>query len=105
LPMIQRIVARRDGGRSRPRGLVLVPTRELAAQVHRSLATYGASAQVRVAAIFAGVGMGPQIQSLRRGADIVVATPGRLIDHLQRRTIDLSAIEILTVDEADRMLD
>lgn len=106
LPMIQRIVSKRDGGRSRlPRGLVLVPTRELAAQVHRSLATYGAAAQLRVTAIFGGVGMGPQIQSLRRGADIVVATPGRLIDHLQRRTIDLSAIEILTVDEADRMLD
>jgi ATP-dependent RNA helicase RhlE len=106
LPMIERIVARRDRGRSRlPRGLVLVPTRELAAQVHRSLVTYGEPAQIRVAALFGGVGMGPQIQSLRRGVDIVVATPGRLIDHLQRRTIDLSAIEILTVDEADRMLD
>src|SRR5690349_2730413 len=106
LPMIERIVARREGGRSRrPQGLVLVPTRELAAQVHRSLATYGAPAQIRVAAIFGGVGMGPQIQSLRQGTDIVVATPGRLIDHLQRRTIDLSAIEILTLDEADRMLD
>ena len=105
LPMIERI-ARRDGGRSRlPRGLVLVPTRELAAQVHRSLATYGAPAQLRVTAIFGGVGMGAQVQSLKRGADIVVATPGRLIDHLQRRTIDLSAIEILTLDEADRMLD
>ena len=106
LPMIERIVARRDGGRPRlPRGLVLVPTRELAAQVHRSLATYGAPAQLRVTAIFGGVGMGPQIQSLKHGADIVVATPGRLIDHMRRRTVDLSAIEILTVDEADRMLD
>jgi ATP-dependent RNA helicase RhlE len=106
LPMIERIVARRVGGRSRgPRGLVLVPTRELAAQVHRSLATYGAPAQLRVTAVFGGVGMGAQIQSLRHGADIVVATPGRLIDHLQRRTVDLSAIEILTLDEADRMLD
>ena len=104
--MIERIVARRAGGRSRlPRGLVLVPTRELAAQVHRSLATYGAPAQIRVTAIFGGVGMGAQIQSLRQGADIVVATPGRLIDHMQRRTVDLSAIEILTLDEADRMLD
>ena len=106
LPMIQRIVARRAGGRARlPRGLVLVPTRELAAQVHRSLLTYGAPAQIRVTAIFGGVGMGAQIQSLKHGADIVVATPGRLIDHMQRRTIDLSAIEILTLDEADRMLD
>jgi len=106
LPMIERIVARRDRRRPRlPRALVLVPTRELAAQVHRSLATYAAPAQLRVTAIFGGVGMGPQIQSLTHGADIVVATPGRLIDHLQRRTIDLSAIEILTLDEADRMLD
>ena len=106
LPMIQRIVAGRDRGRARrPRALVLVPTRELAAQVHRSLATYGAPAQLRVTAIFGGVGMGPQIQSLKQGADIVVATPGRLIDHLQRRTVDLSGVEILTLDEADRMLD
>jgi ATP-dependent RNA helicase RhlE len=82
-----------------------VPTRELAAQVHRSLSTYGAPAQLRVTAIFGGVGMGAQIQSLRNGADIIVATPGRLIDHMQRRTVDLSAIEILTLDEADRMLD
>jgi len=106
LPMIERIVAGRDGARPRlPRGLVLVPTRELAAQVHRSLARYGAPAQLRVTAVFGGVGMGAQIQSLKHGADIVVATPGRLIDHMQRRTIDLSAIEILTLDEADRMLD
>ena len=103
LPMIQRLAGRRDG--RKPRGLVLVPTRELAAQVHRSLSTYGAPAQLRVTAIFGGVGMGAQIQSLKHGADIVVATPGRLIDHLQRRTVDLSAIEILTLDEADRMLD
>jgi ATP-dependent RNA helicase RhlE len=106
LPMIERIVARRDGRSSRlPRGLVLVPTRELADQVQRSLSTYGAPVQLRVTAIFGGVGMGAQIQSLRRGADVVVATPGRLIDHLQRRTVDLSAIDILVLDEADRMLD
>jgi ATP-dependent RNA helicase RhlE len=106
LPMIQRIVAARGGAnRHRPRGLVLVPTRELAAQVQRSLSTYSASARLRVASVFGGVGMGGQIQSLKHGADIIVATPGRLIDHLQRRTVDLSAIEILTLDEADRMLD
>ncbi|HKT80731.1 MAG TPA: DEAD/DEAH box helicase [Vicinamibacterales bacterium] len=106
LPMIERIVALRDARRTRlPRGLVLVPTRELAAQVHRSLTTYAAPARVNVAVVFGGVGMGGQIQSLRRGAEIVVATPGRLIDHMQRRTVDLSAIEILTLDEADRMLD
>jgi ATP-dependent RNA helicase RhlE len=106
LPMIERIVALRTRGERRAlRGLVLVPTRELAAQVHRSLATYGAPEQLRVAAIFGGVSMGPQIQSLKHGADIVVATPGRLIDHLQRSTVNLSAIDILTLDEADRMLD
>ena len=106
LPMIQRIVAGRDGRPRRlPQGLVLVPTRELALQVHRSLGTYGAPVQLRVIALFGGVGLGPQIQSLRRGTDIVVATPGRLLDHIQRRTVDLSAIEMLTVDEADRMLD
>src|SRR5262245_44424768 len=106
LPMIERLAAGRDRGRPRrPRGLVLVPTRELAAQVHRSLATYGAPAGLRVTAIFGGVGMGAQIHALRQGADIVVATPGRLIDHLERRTVELSAIEILTVDEGDRMLD
>ncbi len=106
LPMIERTIARRGAGRSRlPQGLVLVPTRELAVQVHRSLATYGAPVQLRVTAIFGGVGMGGQIHALRHGTDLVVATPGRLIDHMQRRTIDLSAIEVLTLDEADRMLD
>jgi len=106
LPIIERLAAHRSGGRPRaPRGLVLVPTRELAAQVTRSLATYGAPAQIRVTAVFGGVGMGGQIQALKHGADIVVATPGRLIDHMQRVTIDLSQIDVLTVDEADRMLD
>jgi len=106
LPMIERLIARQDhSGSRRPRGLVLVPTRELAAQVHQSLSTYGAPVQLRVTAIFGGVGMGAQIQALKRGVDIVVATPGRLVDHMQRRTIDLSAIEVLTLDEADRMLD
>jgi len=106
LPMIERLGVRRAAGRSRrPRGLVLVPTRELAAQVHRSLSTYGAPAQLRVTTVFGGVSMGSQIQALKQGVDIVVATPGRLIDHMQRRTVDLSAIEILTLDEADRMLD
>jgi ATP-dependent RNA helicase RhlE len=105
LPMIERFLARPAGaGRRTLRGLVLVPTRELALQVHRALSTYGLG-QLRVTAIFGGVGMGPQVQALRQGTDIVVATPGRLIDHLQRRTLDLSGIEVLTLDEADRMLD
>ena len=104
LPMIERLIARPPAGRPKARALVLVPTRELAAQVQHALASYAPS-RVRVVAIFGGVSMGGQIQALQRGADIIVATPGRLIDHLQRRTVDLSAIEVLTLDEADRMLD
>jgi ATP-dependent RNA helicase RhlE len=107
LPMIDRLVG--SGRPSRkpgtPRGLVLVPTRELAMQVHTSLTTYGAGARVRTVVLFGGVPIGGQIRALRQGVDIVVATPGRLLDHMQQRTIDLSAVEILTLDEADRMLD
>jgi ATP-dependent RNA helicase RhlE len=107
LPMIERLLVR---GRRRPaartmRGLVLVPTRELALQVQRALATYGAPVNASVAAIVGGVAMRPQVDALRRGVDIVVATPGRLIDHMQQRTADLSGVEILTLDEADRLLD
>jgi ATP-dependent RNA helicase RhlE len=108
LPMIDRLLVRggRRGTASRkPRGLVLVPTRELAVQVHASLVSYGAPVRLRVAAIYGGVGIRPQIQALQRGIDIVVATPGRLLDHIQQRTLDLSGVEILTLDEADRMLD
>jgi len=106
LPMIERLRAPdASTGRLTPRGLVLVPTRELAVQVYQALSAYAAPTRLRVIAIFGGVGMTGQVQALRRGADIVVATPGRLIDHMQRRTIDLSAIEVLTLDEADRMLD
>src|SRR5262249_48850925 len=72
---------------------------------HQALATYGAPVGLRVISIFGGVAMGPQTRALKQGTDIVVATPGRLIDHLERRTIDLTAIEMLTLDEADRMLD
>ncbi len=105
LPMIERLLVRGGAPRRVPRGLVLVPTRELALQVHRALATYGMTVRMRVTPVFGGVSMGGQIQALKQGTDIVVATPGRLIDHVQRRTVDLSAIEILTLDEADRMLD
>ena len=107
LPMIERLLIgdRRPARPGRPRGLVLVPTRELAIQVHNSLASYGAAVNVRTLAVFGGVPMGAQVSALRQGVDIVVATPGRLIDHMQRRTVDLSAIDILTLDEADRMLD
>ena len=106
LPMIDRLLARvPGGGRIKPRGLVLVPTRELAVQVHQALVSYAAPVQMRVTVIYGGVSMSRQIDSLKRGTDIIVATPGRLIDHLQRRTVDLSAVEVLTLDEADRMLD
>jgi ATP-dependent RNA helicase RhlE len=103
LPTIERLLTR--GGTRAPRALVLVPTRELAVQVHEALSAYAAPTRLRVAAIFGGVAIGGQIQALRRGTDIIVATPGRLIDHLERRTVDLSAVEVLTLDEADRMLD
>jgi ATP-dependent RNA helicase RhlE len=106
LPMIERLVRGERRAKTRaPLGLVLVPTRELAVQVQHALATYGAAVRLRVTPIFGGVGMAPQLKALRNGVDIVVATPGRLIDHLQRRTVDLSSIEILVLDEADRMLD
>ena len=107
LPMIERLILRstRHASTRAPRGLVLVPTRELALQVERALATYGSPLRVRVTAIYGGVPMGPQKKALQQGTDIVVATPGRLLDHMKQRTIDLSAIEILTLDEADRMLD
>ena len=87
------------------RCLVLVPTRELAAQVQESVRTYGKHMKMRSAVIYGGVGFSPQEAELRRGVDIVVATPGRLLDHVQQRTIDLRAVEILVLDEADRMLD
>jgi ATP-dependent RNA helicase RhlE len=106
LPAIDRLFARAPRAATRaPRALVLVPTRELALQVQVALTTYGAPLRLRVIDIVGGVSMVRQIQALRHGADIVVATPGRLIDHLQRRTIDLAAIEVLVLDEADRMLD
>ena len=87
------------------RCLVLVPTRELAAQVQESVRTYGKHMKLRTAVVYGGVGFEPQVQELRRGVDIVVATPGRLLDHVQQKTIDLRQVEILVLDEADRMLD
>jgi ATP-dependent RNA helicase RhlE len=87
------------------RGLVLTPTRELAQQVEEFIVGYGRFAQLQSIAVFGGVSMENQIKKLRRGVDIVVATPGRLIDHMNRRTVDLSHVEILVLDEADRMFD
>jgi len=107
LPIIDRLLVAhpRAAVARRPRGLVLVPTRELAQQVQQALTRYGAPLRLRVTAIFGGVAPGPQIQALQRGTEIVVATPGRLIDHLQQRAVDLSGVEVLVLDEADRMLD
>ena len=106
LPMIDRLLARGRRSKTRgPIGLILVPTRELAVQVHQAFSVYGAPLRVRATAIYGGASMSAQMRALRFGTDVVVATPGRLIDHLERRTLDLSAVEILTLDEADRMLD
>ncbi|MBL6752322.1 MAG: DEAD/DEAH box helicase, partial [Nevskia sp.] len=102
LPLLQRLAATGAPG---PRVLVLVPTRELAAQVAESVRTYGRNFKLRTAVIFGGVGIHPQIDLLRRGVDIIVATPGRLLDHMQQRTVRLDGIETLVLDEADRMLD
>ena len=104
LPMLQ-LLAESEFNNKRPRALVLTPTRELASQVHQSIRDYGQKLSLRSTVIFGGVGMGPQITAFRRGVDIVVATPGRLLDLMQRREANLSAIEILVLDEADRMLD
>ncbi|MHC1479032.1 DEAD/DEAH box helicase [Frateuria aurantia] len=104
LPLLQRLGESARGPR-KPRALVLTPTRELTAQVNDNLRSYAKYLNCSSTVIFGGVGMGNQVQALRRGVDVVIATPGRLIDHMQQRTIDLSGIELLVLDEADRMLD
>jgi ATP-dependent RNA helicase RhlE len=100
LPLISRL-----GQRGRLRALVLEPTRELAAQVETAIRDYGRFTDLRTVVLYGGTGYGRQDQALRRGADIVVATPGRLLDQLQRRMLRLDQIEMLVLDEADRMLD
>ncbi|MCX8145673.1 MAG: DEAD/DEAH box helicase [Azovibrio sp.] len=110
LPLLQRLMIGRQDRLSRamskaPRALVLTPTRELALQVEESVRTYAKHLPLTSLAMFGGVGMNPQIAALRRGVDILVACPGRLLDHVNQRTLDLSAVEILVLDEADRMLD
>ena len=89
----------------RPRCLILVPTRELAAQVEESVKTYGKYLSLKSMVMFGGVNINPQFKTLRARVDILVATPGRLLDHLGQKTVDLSGVEILVLDEADRMLD
>jgi ATP-dependent RNA helicase RhlE len=109
LPMLQRLMAqpqKKDArGRVAIRALILTPTRELAAQVEESVRTYGKHVPLTSMVMFGGVGMQPQIDKLRKGVDILVATPGRLLDHHGQRTLDLSHVEIFVLDEADRMLD
>ncbi len=109
LPMLQRLTAapaKRDArGRVAIRALILTPTRELAAQVEESVRTYGKHLTLSSMVMFGGVGMQPQIDKLKRGVDILVATPGRLLDHHQQGTLDLRHVEIFVLDEADRMLD
>ncbi|HEY6854034.1 MAG TPA: DEAD/DEAH box helicase, partial [Gemmatimonadales bacterium] len=102
LPILQRLVA---GKKRTLRALVLVPTRELAEQVLQSARAYGRHTGVTAAAVYGGVGMEPQTLALRQGTDIIVATPGRLLDHMERGHVDYSRLEVLVLDEADRMLD
>ncbi|HEX7861463.1 MAG TPA: DEAD/DEAH box helicase [Verrucomicrobiae bacterium] len=99
------ILSQLDKPERTPRALVLVPTRELACQVEESIRTFARFSHLRCTVLYGGVGYGKQFESLRCGTDIVVATPGRLLDHLERRTLDLRRIKHLVLDEADRMLD
>ncbi len=106
LPMLQRMTATPKPTASKlPRALILTPTRELAAQIGESIATYGRHVNISHSVIFGGVGQRPQEEALRKGVDIVVATPGRLLDLMEQRHIRLDAVEIFVLDEADRMLD
>lgn len=102
LPILQRLT---QGTRKRVRALIIAPTRELAEQIHQETIKLGRNTQARSAAIYGGVSKNPQIAALRRGAEIVVACPGRLLDHLDAGSINLSAVEVLVLDEADRMCD
>jgi ATP-dependent RNA helicase RhlE len=112
LPILHRLSTDANGAKlsnrtaARPiRALILTPTRELAAQVEESVRVYGKYTNLNSAVIFGGVSINPQIKQLKHGVDILVATPGRLLDHMMQKTIDLSKVEILILDEADRMLD
>lgn len=102
LPILERLI---PGPRDRVRSLIIAPTRELAKQIHVSIGELGRNTHLRSCTIYGGVSVNPQIQKLRAGVDVVVACPGRLLDHLSQKTIDLSRLEVLVLDEADRMLD
>ena len=103
LPVLQRLL--REGGRPEPLALVLVPTRELAVQVSEAMHRYGHEIGARVVPIYGGQPIGRQLRALDRGADVVVATPGRALDHITRGTLDLRGLAIVVLDEADEMLD
>jgi ATP-dependent RNA helicase RhlE len=109
LPLLQRLAPKSSTSfspaRHPVRCLIVTPTRELALQVEESVRTYGKYLKLKSACIYGGVGMQPQVDALRGGVDVVVATPGRLLDHVQQKTVDLRQVEILVLDEADRMLD
>src|SRR5712672_1022618 len=109
LPLLQLLSGKASASHSPARhpvrALIITPTRELAAQVEESVRLYGKHIGLKSTLVYGGVGMQPQVDALRRGVDIVVATPGRLLDHVQQRTVDLRQVEILVLDEADRMLD
>jgi ATP-dependent RNA helicase DeaD len=102
LPLLQRIA---HGPTARPSALVLVPTRELAIQVAAAVQRYGKELGTTVLAVYGGQAIGPQIQALRRGVDVIVATPGRALDHLRRHTLKLDGVQTVVLDEADEMLD
>ncbi|SFB61283.1 DEAD/DEAH box helicase [Algoriphagus aquimarinus] len=105
LPILQ-LLAKNPSRNNRPvRALVLTPTRELAAQIHENVVSYGKYLDIRSTVIFGGVNQNPQVSTLRRGVDILIATPGRLLDLINQRLLSLSQVEILVLDEADRMLD
>jgi len=102
LPILQRLT---QGPSRRTRALIIAPTRELAEQIHQTALALGRNTTIKSAAIYGGVSKGPQVATLRRGVEIVIACPGRLLDHLGDGSIDLSAVEVLVLDEADRMCD
>ena len=102
LPILQRLTR---GPLRRPRVLIVAPTRELAEQIHQTAVALGGRTKVRSTAVYGGVGKGPQISAFKRGTEIIVACPGRLLDHIGEGNVDLSSIEVLVLDEADRMLD
>ncbi len=105
LPILHNLSQQKTTRNAKARALVLTPTRELAVQVSESFRTYGKHLRLKTVVVYGGVGFNPQVDRLARGADIIVATPGRLLDHANQRTVDLSGVEMLVLDEGDRMLD